>query len=49
MIRIHPALAAVTLVLVCAATALVWAGGQCFPRMALSLMHATPQDSVGAV
>lgn len=23
--------------LVCAATALVWAGGQCFPRMALSL------------
>ena len=23
--------------LVCAATALVWAGGQCFPRMALAL------------
>ncbi|MBF6988441.1 response regulator transcription factor [Cupriavidus sp. IK-TO18] len=34
--------------LVCAATALVWAGGQCFPRMALSLMQATPCDSVGA-
>lgn len=26
--------------LVCAATALVWAGGQCFPRMALSLAAA---------
>ncbi|SPC19902.1 response regulator transcription factor [Cupriavidus taiwanensis] len=26
--------------LVCAATALVWAGGQCFPRMALSLGEA---------
>ncbi|RWA51396.1 response regulator [Cupriavidus sp. UYMSc13B] len=26
--------------LVCAATALVWAGGQCFPRMALSLTGA---------
>ncbi|AQV96184.1 response regulator [Cupriavidus necator] len=28
--------------LVCAATALVWAGGQCFPRMALSLTGACP-------
>ena len=28
--------------LVCAATALVWAGGQCFPRMALSLTVACP-------
>ncbi|MDQ0143028.1 DNA-binding response regulator [Cupriavidus necator] len=27
--------------LVCAATALVWAGGQCFPRMALSLGGAS--------
>lgn len=26
--------------LVCAATALVWAGGQCFPRMALSMTGA---------
>ncbi|MFJ4291627.1 DNA-binding response regulator [Cupriavidus sp. NPDC089707] len=34
--------------IVCAATALVWAGGQCFPRMALSQIQATPQDSVGA-
>ncbi|BDB26050.1 response regulator transcription factor [Cupriavidus sp. P-10] len=34
--------------LVCAATALVWAGGQCFPRMALSLMPAASQDIVGA-
>ncbi len=28
--------------LVCTATALVWAGGQCFPRMALSLAGACP-------
>ncbi|WP_432261509.1 DNA-binding response regulator [Cupriavidus sp. TMH.W2] len=31
--------------LVCAATALVWAGGQCFPRMALSLAGACPVSS----
>ncbi|AGW92503.1 MULTISPECIES: response regulator transcription factor [Cupriavidus] len=34
--------------LVCAATALVWAGGQCFPRMALSLLPASPSDSIAA-
>ncbi|WP_265921671.1 helix-turn-helix domain-containing protein [Cupriavidus nantongensis] len=43
--------------LVCAATALVWAGGQCFPRMALSLggaratapslLCATPPTTTG--
>ncbi|WP_354685366.1 DNA-binding response regulator [Cupriavidus necator] len=32
--------------LVCAATALVWAGGQCFPRMALSLLPATTSNTV---
>lgn len=34
--------------LVCAATALVWAGGQCFPRMALSLLPASPSGSIAA-
>lgn len=29
--------------LVCAAASLVWAGGQCFPRAALSAPGATPQ------
>lgn len=33
--------------LVCAATALVWAGGQCFPRMALSLLPASTSNGIG--
>ncbi|QYY27682.1 MULTISPECIES: response regulator transcription factor [Cupriavidus] len=32
--------------LVCAATALVWAGGQCFPRTAVTLPTGTPQPSL---
>lgn len=35
--------------LVCAAATLVWAGGQCFPRSALSLLRALhPQDAQAA-
>ncbi|CAG9173725.1 DNA-binding response regulator [Cupriavidus pinatubonensis] len=32
--------------LVCAATALVWAGGQCFPRTAITLSTGTPRPSL---
>lgn len=32
--------------LVCAATALIWAGGQCFPRTALTLGDGTPLSSL---
>ncbi|MNT51218.1 hypothetical protein D3C72_1881750 [compost metagenome] len=34
--------------LVCAAAALVWAGGQCFPRAALAMLRAQPRHAGAA-